>query len=81
MLYDALQSDRHLKSAPSREEHIRASPCNTLFPAPTRLSTANCISIGSAVFAQLMEESPYTSNNERYNAINARLEKSIVLQP
>ena len=30
-----------------------------MFPLPTRLSIANCISISSAVFAQLTAESPY----------------------
>jgi len=34
-------------------------PSNTWFHGPTRLSISNVISIGSAVFAQLMAESPY----------------------
>jgi len=32
-------------------------PCNTWFHGPTRLSFPNCISIGTAVFAQLTAES------------------------
>ena len=33
---------------------------NSWFPGPTRLSIPNCISIGSAVFAQLTANCPYT---------------------
>ena len=36
------------------------SPSNTRFPGPTQLSIPNCIWIGSAVFAQLTAESPFT---------------------
>jgi len=35
-------------------------PSNTQFLGSTQVHTPNIISIGSAVFAQLMEESPYT---------------------
>jgi len=40
-----------------------------MFPVLTRLSIPNCISIGSAVFAQLMTESLYFTNH----VINVRL--------
>jgi len=35
-------------------------PSNTWFPGPTGLSIANRISISTAVFAQIMTESPYS---------------------
>jgi len=49
MLYNAFQTVGHPNSAP---------PSNTWFPWPTTLSVPNCISISSAVFAQLTTESP-----------------------
>jgi len=55
MFYNAFQSARHPKSAPSR-----SSICIPMFPGPTRLSISNCIPIGSAVFPQLTAESHYT---------------------
>jgi len=36
---------------------VSTSPSNTWFPGPIRLSISNCISIGSAIFAQLTAES------------------------
>jgi len=32
-----------------------------MFPGPILLSIPNCILIGSAIFAQLIAESPYTT--------------------
>jgi len=37
-----------------------AASTSPWFPGHTRLSIQNCISIGSAIFAQLTAESPYT---------------------
>jgi len=39
---------------------------NTWFPGPTRLSIPNCISIDSAVFAQLTTESLYFIMGRRF---------------
>jgi len=61
------------KIAPSRG-NIYTPPMWYMFPGPTRLCVPNCISIGSAVFAQLTAESPYIFTRVRLNAINALLE-------
>jgi len=54
MLYNAFQLTRHPKS----DIPMRASafPCT----GSTPLTIPNCILIGSAIFAQLTAESPYT---------------------
>jgi len=38
------------------------TPYNTWFPGPTRLSTPNCISIGTTVFAQVTQRVPMLYN-------------------
>jgi len=53
ILYNAFQSAIHPKSALSRG-HIYIP----MFPGLTRLRTPNCVSIGSAVLAQLTAERP-----------------------
>jgi len=51
MLYNAFQSARQPKSAPSIYIPMQ-------FPGPTRLSIPNCVSIISAVLTQLTAENP-----------------------
>jgi len=51
-----------------------------MLPGPTRFSIRNCISIGSAVFAELTAE-VHIQQNVRQHAINARFNKLIPLQP
>ena len=61
MLYNAFQSVRHPKV--SLPVAASAPPFNTYFfePIPLSKSISNCISIGSAVFAQLSALRPHTN--------------------
>jgi len=58
MIYNVFQSARHSQKCPFTSQHLHSHLIHV--PRPIWLSIPNCISIGSAVFAQLMADSPYT---------------------
>jgi len=58
LLYFTMGHSFSLKIAPSNG--ASELPSSTLFLGPTQILNLNCISIGSAVFAQITAERPYT---------------------